>query len=69
MALPHLQPTYSARPRDVLESQMISRRIRESSFRDMWNHTSDYFSKKTTEADKKTAWESQKSFQSRLEHT
>jgi len=65
MALPHLQPTYSARPRDVLESHIIGRRNRENSFREMWNHTSDYFSKKSAEADKKAAWESQKCFESR----
>jgi len=65
MALPHMQPTYSARPRDFFESQMISRRNKENNFREMWSNTSDYFSKKNTEANKKAEWESRKSFESR----
>jgi len=65
MALPHLQPTFSARPRDFLESQIVTRRNRENNFREMWSNTSDYFSKKNTEADKKSKWESDKSFESR----
>jgi len=67
MALPHLQPTYSARPRNIFESQIISRRNKENDFREMWNNTSDYFSKKSTEANKKAEWESRKSFESRWE--
>jgi len=65
MALPHLQPTYTARPRNFHESHIISQRNKENNYRETWNHTSDYFSKKSTEADKKAEWESGKSFQSR----
>jgi len=65
MALPHLQPTYSARPHNFFESHIISRRNKENDFRETWSRTSDYFSKKSTEANQKAAWESQKSFESR----
>ena len=65
MALPHMQPTYSARGRNFLESQIITRRNKENDFREMWSHTSDFFARKSTEADKKAAWESKKSFESR----
>jgi hypothetical protein len=66
MALPHLAPLYSARPKNVFESTIVSRRNKENDFREMWNQTSDYFAKNNTAANKKAAWESHKSFQSRF---
>lgn len=63
MALPHM---YSARAKNIFESAIVSRRNKENDFRDRWRETSNYFATNNTAADKKAAWESQKSFQSRF---
>jgi hypothetical protein len=66
MALPHLAPLYSSRSKNIFESTIVSRRNKENDFRELWNQNSDYFAKNNTAANKKAAWESQKSFQCRF---
>jgi hypothetical protein len=49
----------------VIESNMVTRRNKENDFREKWDHTSSYFAKNNTAANKIASWESRKSFQSR----
>lgn len=62
MALPHLPSAYTAR-RNIYEEAMVTRRNRESDFRERWGHNADYFHRNNVAASKKQAWESNASFQ------
>ena len=65
MALPTLPTTYTTR-RNIYEAAMVNRRTKNSDFYSKWDNTATYFNKENVEANKKSVWESNASFQSRL---
>ena len=66
MALPHLPTSHTTR-KNLYEAAIVNRRIRETDLRQKWSSHADYFHRADVAMTKHRAWESEASFEARLD--